>query len=122
MDEEVEQQPAALPMPEMTAEQQAVWSVLGEPKYFDELIRELNKPSGELTRLLMTMELKRLVRRPARQPVRTPGRVSLAQHAFLGLLQAAVLVLASFAALLAGVAERLFRVLNSHRLPAVLAL
>ena len=46
---------------------------------------------------------------------------SLAQHAFLRLLQAAVLVLAGLTPLLAGVAERLFRVLDTHRLPAVLA-
>ena len=62
MEEEIEEQ-AAMPMPEMTADQQVVWSVLSEPKHVDELIRELNKTSGELTRLLMAMELKRLVRR-----------------------------------------------------------
>ena len=73
MDEEIEEQ-AAMPMPEMTADQQVVWSVLSEPKHVDELIRELNKTSGELTRLLMAMELKRLVRRmPGNQYERRVG-------------------------------------------------
>ena len=73
MEEEIEEQ-AAMPMPEMTADQQVVWSVLSEPKHVDELIRELNKTSGELTRLLMAMELKRLVRRmPGNQYERRVG-------------------------------------------------
>ena len=57
--------------------------------------------------------------------IRTNGIIplsTLAQHAFLRLLQAAVLVLAGFAALLAGVAERLFRVLNTHDRPTEFAL
>ena len=73
MEEEIEEK-AAMPMPEMTADQQVVWSVLSEPKHVDELIRELNKTSGELTRLLMAMELKRLVRRmPGNQYERRVG-------------------------------------------------
>jgi DNA processing protein len=70
--EDLEDEPA--PMPEMTAEQQSVWTILSEAKYVDELIRELNKSSAEVTKLLMTMEMKRLVRRlPGNQYERRAG-------------------------------------------------
>ncbi len=69
--EEVEQ---PIVMPEMTPEQQAVWQALTEQKHVDVLTRELSKTSGELTRLLMTMELKRLIRRlPGNQYERRAG-------------------------------------------------
>ena len=47
----------------MEPDQKAVWEALAEPRHADVLSRELNKPMAELARLLMGMELKKLIRR-----------------------------------------------------------
>ena len=49
--------------PPMEPDQKAVWEALGDPRHADVLSRELNKPMAELARLLMGMELKKLIRR-----------------------------------------------------------
>jgi DNA processing protein len=52
-----------VPPPGMDDKQLQLWSALSEPKHADTLARELGMPSPELTRMLMTMELKKLIRR-----------------------------------------------------------
>ena len=43
--------------------QQAIWDCLGEPRTVDELCRHVQKQSGEMAGVLMTMELKKCIRR-----------------------------------------------------------
>ncbi len=43
--------------------QQSVWDFLDEPRHIDEITRAVGAPIAELSRLLTTMELKKLVRR-----------------------------------------------------------
>jgi DNA processing protein len=42
---------------------QRVWDALAEPKHADEITRILGVSSGELSGLLLTMEMKKLIRR-----------------------------------------------------------
>ena len=41
----------------------SIWDFLDEPKHVDEITRAVNLPIAELSRLLTTMELKKLIRR-----------------------------------------------------------
>ena len=43
--------------------QNRIWDALGEARHSDELARELSLPSGELTRALMMLEMKKAIRR-----------------------------------------------------------
>jgi DNA processing protein len=55
---------AATPVPPaLEAAQQRVWDFLTERKHADEITRSLGLPAGELSKLLLTMEMKRLIRR-----------------------------------------------------------
>ncbi len=49
--------------PKLEPEQQAIWDGLTEPRTVDDLCRHVQKPIAELSGLLMTMELKRVIRR-----------------------------------------------------------
>ena len=60
-----------LPTPEIIREkptglddnQMRIWEALTEPKHADVLARELALPSGDLTRMLMMLEMKKAIRR-----------------------------------------------------------
>jgi DNA processing protein len=54
---------AAPAPPKLDGPQQAIWDALTEPRTIDELCRHLGKPIGELTGMLMSLEMKRVVRR-----------------------------------------------------------
>jgi DNA processing protein len=43
--------------------QQAIWDALTEPRDVDGLSRQVETPMSELTGVLMTLELKRVIRR-----------------------------------------------------------
>lgn len=63
--------PEPAPPPAMDPRQQALWDALEEPRHGDELARMLGCSVAELTPLILTMELKRWVRRlPGNQYVR----------------------------------------------------
>ncbi len=49
----------------MEPQHEKIWEFLQEPRHIDTITRELNLPVGEVSRVLMTMELKRLIRRLA---------------------------------------------------------
>jgi DNA processing protein len=49
--------------PNLDDVQQAIWDFLTEPRSVDDLCRGVRKPIAELTGVLMTLELKRVVRR-----------------------------------------------------------
>lgn len=51
------------PLPALDAVQQRVYDALGAKRHADELVRELGMPAGELSRTLMQLELKKVVRR-----------------------------------------------------------
>ncbi|HEY8506545.1 MAG TPA: DNA-processing protein DprA, partial [Gemmataceae bacterium] len=58
--------PAAAPAgppPGLGASEQRVWDCLGERRHIDALVRELGMSVPELSRLLMGMEVKKLLRR-----------------------------------------------------------
>jgi DNA processing protein len=52
-----------VPPPSLDPAHQRVWDVLAEPKHADEITRLLGVSSGELSGLLLTMEMKKLIRR-----------------------------------------------------------
>lgn len=51
------------PPPVLDPKQQQVWDALAEPRHMDEITRTLGLPAGEVSTLLLTMEMKRLIRR-----------------------------------------------------------
>jgi DNA processing protein len=51
------------PLPPLDAVQQRVFDSLAEKRHADELVRELSLSAGELSRTLMQLELKKVVRR-----------------------------------------------------------
>lgn len=55
--------PPEQPAPILDPVHQRVWDLLTEPKHSDEITRALGMPAGELNRLLLTMEMKKLIRR-----------------------------------------------------------
>jgi DNA processing protein len=59
--------PAGPPGPPtgMDDTQKRIWDALAEPRHADQLTRDLGIPTAELTRLLLTMEMKKLIRRLA---------------------------------------------------------
>jgi DNA processing protein len=55
---------AATPIPPaLDPSQQRVWDLLTERRHADEITRTLGLPAGELSKLLLTMEMKKLIRR-----------------------------------------------------------
>jgi DNA processing protein len=56
-------QPPPAPPPSLDPPHQRVYSALAERRHADELARSLELPVGELARLLMELELKKVVRR-----------------------------------------------------------
>lgn len=54
---------AAPPPPVLDAAQQRVWDFLSEPRHADELTRTLGFTAGELSKLLLLMEMKKIIRR-----------------------------------------------------------
>lgn len=55
--------PPPAPLPPLDPAQQRVFDALASRRHADELVRELGVPTGDLSRLLMQLELKKLVRR-----------------------------------------------------------
>jgi DNA processing protein len=55
--------PEPAPLPALEAAQQRVYDALGAKRHADELVRELGVSAGELSRTLMQLELKKVVRR-----------------------------------------------------------
>ena len=55
--------PSQVPPPALEPEPQRVWDALATPRHVDDLARTLNLAVGELSMLLMKLEMKRLVRR-----------------------------------------------------------
>jgi DNA processing protein len=53
----------AQPPPALDPQQQRVWDILTEPKHGDEITRTLGIPIGDLNKLLLTMEMKKVIRR-----------------------------------------------------------
>jgi DNA processing protein len=51
------------PPPILDAVQQRVWDCLTEPRHQDEITRSLGMPAGEIAKLLLTMEMKKVIRR-----------------------------------------------------------
>jgi DNA processing protein len=51
------------PPPGLDEKSLSIWNSLAEPKHADNLARELGFSSAELTRALMTLELKKIIRR-----------------------------------------------------------
>ena len=49
----------------MEPQHEKIWEFLEEQRHIDVITRELNLPVGEISRILMAMELKRLIRRLA---------------------------------------------------------
>ena len=55
---------AAIPAPtNLEPNQQKLWDMLAEPRHADEITRSLALSAGELSKLLLTMEMKKLIRR-----------------------------------------------------------
>jgi DNA processing protein len=52
-----------IPAPALDPAHQRIWDTLAEPKHADEITRLLGVSSGELSGLLLTMEMKKLIRR-----------------------------------------------------------
>jgi DNA processing protein len=52
-----------VPAPALDPAHQRVWDALAEPRHADEITRALGVSSGELSGLLLTMEMKKLIRR-----------------------------------------------------------
>jgi DNA processing protein len=52
-----------LPLPQLEPLQRQLFEALSSKRHADELARELNQPVGDVTRSLMQLELKKLVRR-----------------------------------------------------------
>ncbi|MBA4062153.1 MAG: DNA-protecting protein DprA [Isosphaera sp.] len=60
--------PDPTPRPTLTPDEQRVYDALAARRHADELVRELDLPPGELTRVLTQLELKKQVRQlPGRQ-------------------------------------------------------
>jgi len=55
--------PTPVMTPTLDAAQQRVWDFLTEPRHADEITRSLGLPAGELSKLLLTMEMKKVIRR-----------------------------------------------------------
>jgi DNA processing protein len=55
--------PPAVPPPALDPAQQRVWDLLAEARHADEITRSLGLPASELNKLLLTMEMKKLIRR-----------------------------------------------------------
>jgi DNA processing protein len=55
--------PAVAPPPILEPAQQGVWDLLTEARHADEITRTLGLPSAELNKLLLMMEMKKLIRR-----------------------------------------------------------
>ena len=55
--------PLPTPLPILDPAQQRVWDFLAEPHHADEITRSLGFPAGELSKLLLTMEMKKIIRR-----------------------------------------------------------
>jgi DNA processing protein len=53
----------AAPLPQLDPVQQRVWDFLAEPRHQDEITRALAIPAGEISKLLLTMEMKKIIRR-----------------------------------------------------------
>jgi DNA processing protein len=51
------------PTPALDPAQQRVWDLLTEPKHADEITRNLGVSSSELNKLLLSMEMKKIIRR-----------------------------------------------------------
>jgi len=51
------------PPPVLDAAQQRVWDFLTEPRHADEITRGLGLTAGEMSKLLLTMEMKKIIRR-----------------------------------------------------------
>jgi DNA processing protein len=59
----VPEAPAAAP-PELDPTQRKVWDALaGRPRHIDEIAQELNCPVGQLSSILLTLEMRKVVRR-----------------------------------------------------------
>ena len=54
---------ASAPPPQLEPIPQQVWDLLAEPKHQDEITRALGLPTGEVSKLLLTLEMKKLIRR-----------------------------------------------------------
>lgn len=62
------------PPPSLTDTQRRIWDGLSEPRHFDDLSRELGIPAGELVRLMLGLEMKKVVRKmPGNQFCRWNG-------------------------------------------------
>jgi DNA processing protein len=57
--------PAPIQPVGLDSDQQRVWDFLAEPRHADEISRELGIPIGPLSTVLMTLEMKRYIRRLA---------------------------------------------------------
>ena len=55
--------PPPPPLPTLDAAQQRVFDALATKRHADELVRELSLSAGDLSRTLMQLELKKVVRR-----------------------------------------------------------
>jgi DNA processing protein len=55
--------PPATPPPALDPAQQRVWDVLTEARHADEITRTLGLPPGDVSKLLLSMEMKKLIRR-----------------------------------------------------------
>ncbi len=55
--------PPPAPLPELTDTQRRIWECLTAPRHFDELSRDLGIPAGELVRLMLGLEMKKVVRK-----------------------------------------------------------
>lgn len=51
------------PPPVLDPTQQRLWDCLTEPRHQDEITRTLGLPAGEISKLLLTMEMKKVIRR-----------------------------------------------------------
>ncbi len=56
-------EPPAPPQPQLEGTQARVYDALASKRHADELVRELELPPGDVSRTLMQLELKRLIRR-----------------------------------------------------------
>jgi DNA processing protein len=54
---------APAPPPVLDAAQQRVWDCLTESRHQDEITRTLGLPAGEIAKLLLTLEMKKVIRR-----------------------------------------------------------
>jgi DNA processing protein len=54
---------APAPPPQLDPVQQRVWDLLSEPRHQDEITRSLGLAAGEISKLLLMMEMKKIIRR-----------------------------------------------------------